>query len=657
MCPPAADSAPAAGQLVAHAEHPRLLGDAGPGAAGSQPTRIHSAASSTALAAGHPCAYMPPAASPHKAAQPPSSGAAHAFVPQPATRLQAGGLGSSPSRMPASHAFVPPAPQRTVIAPLLSRAAGEVAGAARPPARPGSLIVSSAVSSSAASMPEPPKTEAAGLEVAHTRGRTAGSSTPAPTVTALDGRSAAEPGAMRARQPEQPASTEATLAGQPALSARRAQPALPHSEAPPDARCAVEDTHAVGSLHAPGVLRPLSAGSRTGEGVLPADVLPHEGRQQQPADCASAAAQAPAENLDADPAAPSPADAVRAARCAGPNASLLLPNVAAPAQEGNIAEAPPSRPQPGKEPAFRRALQALLRPSRLGRASAAEAEAPQLDEAEPQADEAEPQAADPEKAGGPEGGSGMDGAGQPSIRKPAAAAPDRPHARPREATGAAKHRPAFLQALQALQPAEQQLHAPDAGVAPQLPDDAATAALSDGRTRRPSLEASTGGALGRSAAGKDPQGGSTTTQGQAEAPASGDEGPRHQAVQTAAAEHLGGHAALPGSLSNADELAGHNEVVLGSLPSRHPRQRLEFLVSRMCLSVAIGPCSGQVPQSTSGLPCTGGAEPGASASGRHAAGGTVCACVGRGSWQRAACPAVGQAAGPARLLHLHEGRR
>ena len=34
--------------------------------------------------------------------------------------------------------------------------------------------------------------------------------------------------------------------------------------------------------------------------------------------------------------------------------------------------------------------------------------------------------------------------------------------------------------------------------------------------------------------------------------------------------------ALPGSLSNADELAGDDETVTGSQPSRHPRQRLDF---------------------------------------------------------------------------------
>ncbi len=33
---------------------------------------------------------------------------------------------------------------------------------------------------------------------------------------------------------------------------------------------------------------------------------------------------------------------------------------------------------------------------------------------------------------------------------------------------------------------------------------------------------------------------------------------------------------LPGALSNAEELAGQDEVILGSLPSRHPRQKLEF---------------------------------------------------------------------------------
>ena len=33
---------------------------------------------------------------------------------------------------------------------------------------------------------------------------------------------------------------------------------------------------------------------------------------------------------------------------------------------------------------------------------------------------------------------------------------------------------------------------------------------------------------------------------------------------------------LAGSLSNADEMAGADDVVMGSLPSRHPRQRLDF---------------------------------------------------------------------------------
>lgn len=33
---------------------------------------------------------------------------------------------------------------------------------------------------------------------------------------------------------------------------------------------------------------------------------------------------------------------------------------------------------------------------------------------------------------------------------------------------------------------------------------------------------------------------------------------------------------LAGSLSNADEMAGENDVVIGSAPSRHPRQRLDF---------------------------------------------------------------------------------
>lgn len=33
---------------------------------------------------------------------------------------------------------------------------------------------------------------------------------------------------------------------------------------------------------------------------------------------------------------------------------------------------------------------------------------------------------------------------------------------------------------------------------------------------------------------------------------------------------------LAGSLSNADEMAGADEVVIGSVPSRHPRQRLDF---------------------------------------------------------------------------------
>lgn len=34
---------------------------------------------------------------------------------------------------------------------------------------------------------------------------------------------------------------------------------------------------------------------------------------------------------------------------------------------------------------------------------------------------------------------------------------------------------------------------------------------------------------------------------------------------------------LAGSLSNADELADKDAAVLGSLPSRHPRQKLDFL--------------------------------------------------------------------------------
>ena len=90
-------------------------------------------------------------------------------------------------------------------------------------------------------------------------------------------------------------------------------------------------------------------------------------------------------------------------------------------------------------------------------------------------------------------------------------------------------------------------------------------------------------------------------QGQAEAPTTGDEmsvSGGHPATRTAGAElkshslqlaaadepaeQLGAHAALPGSLSNADELAGQDEVVLGSLPSRHPRQKLDFWANKVC---------------------------------------------------------------------------